>query len=163
GARGACRRPAPAARRRGLRRRGRRHRPGRGGLSRPDGRGRGGGAGVAGFLRAPPPPRPRGGGPRRLPRGGGRRRAGGGARRGWRDGDGMRIVLCYGAFGFGYIIPATFVPSMARGLVADPLVFGWSWPAFGIAAAGSTLAGAGGVRLLGHRRLWAVSSAVMAV
>jgi hypothetical protein len=38
-------------------------------------------------------------------------------------------------FGFGYIIPATFVPAMARQAVHDPLAFGWSWPVFGVAAA----------------------------
>ena len=69
--------------------------------------------------------------------------------------DSVRLVLCYGAFGFGYIIPATFVPAMARELVKDPLVFGWSWPIFGIAAAGT--------RFVGNRRLWAVSHLIMAL
>ena len=79
------------------------------------------------------------------------------------DFDSVRLVLCYGAFGFGYIIPATFVPAMARELVKDPLVFGWSWPAFGIAAALSTLLAAGGSQLVGNRRLWAMSHLVMAL
>ncbi len=77
--------------------------------------------------------------------------------------DSVRLVLCYGAFGFGYIIPATFIPVMARELVKDPLVFGWSWPIFGIAAALSTLAAAAGTRSVGNRRLWAVSHLVMAL
>jgi predicted MFS family arabinose efflux permease len=77
--------------------------------------------------------------------------------------DSVRLVLCYGAFGFGYIIPATFVPAMARELVKDPLVFGWSWPIFGIAAALSTLVAAAGTRFVGNRRLWAVSHLVMAL
>jgi MFS family permease len=79
------------------------------------------------------------------------------------DLDAMRLVLCYGAFGFGYIIPATFVPVMARQIVQDPVAFGWSWPAFGIAAAGSTLIASTGTRLLGNRRLWASSHLIMAL
>src|SRR5215813_3177676 len=77
--------------------------------------------------------------------------------------DSVRLLLCYGAFGFGYIIPATFVPAMARELVKDPLVFGWSWPIFGLAAALSTLVAAAGTRFVGNRRLWAVSHLVMAL
>ncbi len=49
------------------------------------------------------------------------------------------LVACYGAFGFGYIIPATFIPAAARDIVTDPLVFGWAWPLFGLAAAASTV------------------------
>src|SRR5207253_2962161 len=36
-----------------------------------------------------------------------------GRQRRW-DADSVRLVLCYGAFGLGYIIPATFLPLMAR-------------------------------------------------
>jgi hypothetical protein len=79
------------------------------------------------------------------------------------DFDSVRLVLCYGTFGFGYIIPATFVPAMARELVKDPLVFGWSWPGFGLAAALSTLVAAAGTRFAGNRRLWALSHLVMAL
>jgi len=82
----------------------------------------------------------------------------------WRwDIDSLRLVLCFGASGFGYIIPATFLPVMARQLIPDPLVFGWSWPLFGAAAAVSPLATAGWVRIVGNRRLWVLSHLVMAV
>src|SRR5436189_132407 len=40
--------------------------------------------------------------------------------------DRARLVICYGAFGFGYIIPATFVPAMAKTIIDDPAVFGWA-------------------------------------
>ena len=53
--------------------------------------------------------------------------------------DGWRLVLCYGTFGFGYIIPATFLPAMARDVIPDPAVFGWVWPVFGATAALSTV------------------------
>jgi len=50
------------------------------------------------------------------------------------------LILCYGIFGFGYILPATFIPAVARAIVADPRVFAWAWPLFGFAAAVSTIA-----------------------
>ncbi|TMA11094.1 MAG: YbfB/YjiJ family MFS transporter, partial [Deltaproteobacteria bacterium] len=65
--------------------------------------------------------------------------------------------------GFGYIIPATFLPAMARQLVPDPLVFGWSWPVFGAATAVAPLATAGCARIVGNRRLWILSHLVMAL
>jgi hypothetical protein len=49
------------------------------------------------------------------------------------------LILCYGAFGFGYILPATFLPAMARALLDDPGRFGLVWPVFGAAAMASTL------------------------
>jgi MFS family permease len=71
-----------------------------------------------------------------------------------------RLVLCYGAFGFGYIIPATFLPAMAKEIVPDPRVFGWAWPAFGAAAVVSTVYSA---RLSEARTAWIGGCLVMAL
>jgi MFS family permease len=74
-----------------------------------------------------------------------------------------RLILCYGVFGFGYIIPATFLPTLGRQLFAEPLMFGWAWPVFGLAAAASTLAS---VRWLGRappQRVFALGMLVMAL
>ena len=79
------------------------------------------------------------------------------------DAESMRLVFCYGSFGFGYIIPATFLPVMARDVIADPAIFGWSWPVFGAAAASSTFAAAALARVMPNRRLWMVSQFTMAV
>lgn len=77
-------------------------------------------------------------------------------------GDALRLVLCYGAFGLGYIVPATFVPVMAKQAIPDPLVFGWAWPVFGLAAIGSTLLAAQLSRVMTHRRIWMAGSLLMA-
>jgi predicted MFS family arabinose efflux permease len=86
----------------------------------------------------------------------------GGSRLRW-DGESVRLVLCYGAFGFGYIIPATFLPVMAKQVVQDPAVFGWAWPVFGAAAAVSTLAAAALPRVVADRKLWILSQLGMAL
>ncbi len=73
------------------------------------------------------------------------------------------LVFAYGSFGFGYILPATYLPAMARELVDDPGRFGLAWPAFGLAAALSTLVAG---RLLKRFRLldlWAGCHALMAL
>ena len=74
----------------------------------------------------------------------------------------VRMVAYYAIFGFGYIIPATFLPAMAREVVADPAVFGWSWPLFGTAAALSTIAVGVLRRRLDDRRVWILGHLVMA-
>ncbi|HEY8609057.1 MAG TPA: YbfB/YjiJ family MFS transporter [Noviherbaspirillum sp.] len=79
------------------------------------------------------------------------------------NGEALRLVLCYGIFGFGYIIPATFLPVMAKTALAGSPAFGWSWPVFGFAAALSTLCVAALVARFGNRRLWRASQLVMAV
>jgi MFS family permease len=89
--------------------------------------------------------------------GGGRSAPGAAARLIW-TADRARLVICYGAFGFGYIIPATFVPAMAKNIVDDPAVFGWAWPIFGATAALSTLFAAGP----GKRRIWTIAALAMA-
>jgi predicted MFS family arabinose efflux permease len=84
------------------------------------------------------------------------------AANGW-SGEAWRMIVCYGAFGFGYIIPATFLAAMARDAIPDPAIYGWSWPAFGAAAALSTFAAAALRRNLSERALWIAGHAVMAV
>jgi predicted MFS family arabinose efflux permease len=74
-----------------------------------------------------------------------------------------RLVLCYGAFGFGYIIPATFLPALAKEIVPDPRLFGWAWPAFGAAAIVSTLYAARLSRRLSNRITWIGGHLVMAL
>jgi hypothetical protein len=75
----------------------------------------------------------------------------------------LGLILCYSAFGFGYIIPATFLPTMARQLVSDPLVFGLTWPIFGAAAALSVALVARWLSAWPRRKVWAAAQAVMAI
>lgn len=72
-------------------------------------------------------------------------------------------VFCYGAFGFGYIVPATFLPAMARDLAPDPLVFGLAWPLFGLAAALSVAGAARWLARAPRRRVWAAAQGLMAL
>lgn len=86
------------------------------------------------------------------------------AQHGYRwNAESISLVLCYGAYGFGYIIPATFLPVMAKQALRDPTLFGWSWPIFGAAAVVSTLAAAIFIRRFGSRRIWAASHFLMAL
>lgn len=77
--------------------------------------------------------------------------------------DAWKLIACYGAFGFGYIIPATFLPALGRELFPDPAVFGWAWPVFGLAAAASTVASARWLAAVPPRRLFGLGLLVMAV
>ena len=71
-------------------------------------------------------------------------------------------AFCYAAFGFGYIIPATFLPALAKGYIDDPAMFGLIWPVFGAAAALSTFASARLGRGLAPRQLWTRAKWVLA-
>jgi len=73
------------------------------------------------------------------------------------------LVICYGALGFGYILPATFLPVLARAVVDDPAVFGAAWPVFGAAAAASTLLASVVLARVARRRVLAGSHALMAL
>lgn len=75
--------------------------------------------------------------------------------------DSARLVFSYGALGLGYIIPATFLPAMARQQMPDPTVFGWAWPIFGAAAAASTLL-VFRLPAASNRRIWQVGAVIMA-
>lgn len=72
------------------------------------------------------------------------------------------LVICYGVLGFGYILPATFLPALAREVVDDPQVFGLAWPVFGIAAALSTIVAARYFGQSNRLRVWATSHVLMA-
>jgi len=76
--------------------------------------------------------------------------------------DARLLVFCFGAAGFGYIIPATFLPAMARAVIQDPAVFGWAWPVFGLAAMLSTLIAATALSRFAPRRVWMACHLVMA-
>ena len=73
------------------------------------------------------------------------------------------LIICYGCFGFGYILPATFLPALAREVVDNPAIFGWAWPLFGLAAAVSTLIASWHLGHIDRRRVWAYSHLVLAV
>src|SRR5450432_863633 len=73
------------------------------------------------------------------------------------------LIICYSVFGFGYILPATYLPALARELVNDPRVFGWAWPIFGVAAAVSTVVASWMLRRFNRVQVWAASQALMAV
>ncbi|HXE66291.1 MAG TPA: YbfB/YjiJ family MFS transporter [Rhodanobacteraceae bacterium] len=77
--------------------------------------------------------------------------------------DRVRVALCYAALGFGYIIPATFLPAMAHRYITNPAVFGLAWPVFGAAAALSTWIAARWLRVVDNRRLWAGAYVLMAI
>jgi MFS family permease len=73
------------------------------------------------------------------------------------------LVICYGLLGFGYILPATFLPVLARAVVDDPAVFGAAWPVFGAAAAVSTLFASLALSKMSRRHVLAGSHALMAL
>jgi predicted MFS family arabinose efflux permease len=72
------------------------------------------------------------------------------------------VVIAYGIFGMGYIIPATYLPVMARAIVTDPLIFGWAWPVFGAAACLSTILAARLQPRFSNRQVWVASQLVLA-
>ena len=72
------------------------------------------------------------------------------------------LILSYGLFGFGYILPATYLPAMARTLVDDPRLFGLAWPVFGAAAALSTLMAGPVLARWSRPRVWAACHLMIA-
>lgn len=77
--------------------------------------------------------------------------------------DFWRLVLCYGACGIGYVIPATFLPVMAKSIISEPLWFGLAWPVFGTAAIVSTLLAARLTQRFSYRSVWAAGTLVMGI
>jgi predicted MFS family arabinose efflux permease len=75
----------------------------------------------------------------------------------------VRLIVAYGFFGFGYIVPATFLPAMAKQSLAEPQSFVWAWPIFGAAAAISTYALAFLPKGVDLRRAWLYAQVAMAI
>lgn len=73
------------------------------------------------------------------------------------------LVACYALFGFGYILPATYLPALARQVVDDPQVFGWAWPLFGAAAALSTILASALLGKADRIAVWAACHLAMAL
>jgi MFS family permease len=76
-------------------------------------------------------------------------------------GDLRGIITCYGLMGFGYILPATYLPALARTVVDDPRLFGLAWPLFGATAAVSTVLAGWLMRHATRLRVWAASQLLM--
>ena len=74
-----------------------------------------------------------------------------------------RLVLSYGLLGFGYIVPATFLPVMVRAAFGDAGAVDLSWPLFGIAACLSTLAAARASSRFSVLHVWRSAQALMAI
>lgn len=73
------------------------------------------------------------------------------------------LILCYGVYGFGYILPATFLPAQARLMVPDPMLFSLAWPAFGLGSAISTVIASRLARYFSRPQIWAGAQIIMAV
>jgi predicted MFS family arabinose efflux permease len=65
--------------------------------------------------------------------------------------------------GFGYILPATFLPVLARDVVQDPRWFGLAWPVFGVTAALSTLVAGRLMQRTSGLQVWAGSHLLMGI
>jgi MFS family permease len=71
------------------------------------------------------------------------------------------LLICYGLMGFGYILPATFLPALARTVVDDPRLFGLAWPVFGATAAISTVLAGWLMRRASRLQVWSLSQLLM--
>ncbi|MCE9638581.1 MAG: YbfB/YjiJ family MFS transporter [Betaproteobacteria bacterium] len=74
-----------------------------------------------------------------------------------------RLIASYGLFGLGYIIPATFLPVIARDLLAGSHTYVWFWPVCGAAAALSVIVSVGWSRKYGDYSLLMVCCVAEAV
>ncbi len=73
------------------------------------------------------------------------------------------LIWCYGMYGFGYILPATFLPAQARLLVPNPWLFSLAWPLFGLAGALSTLIASRLAQRFTRPQIWSGAQLIMAV
>ncbi len=74
-----------------------------------------------------------------------------------------KLTICYGLYGFGYILPATYLPAQARLLLEDHWAYGVAWPVFGLAALLSTGLAATVADRLGALPTWLSAHVLMAL
>ncbi|MDV2080795.1 YbfB/YjiJ family MFS transporter [Marinobacter xestospongiae] len=72
------------------------------------------------------------------------------------------LILCYSLAGFGYILPATYLPAMGQTLTDNALLFGLSWPLFGLAAMVSVVIVTRWLSAWSDRQRWALAQALLA-
>ena len=72
------------------------------------------------------------------------------------------LIACYGTFGFGYIVPATYLPALARQAMDNAVASALVWPVFGLAGALSTVVAALALRNVAPRAVWLATNLVMA-
>lgn len=73
------------------------------------------------------------------------------------------LLICYGLFGYSYVLPATYLPAMARSFIPDPGRFGLIWPVFGFAALVSVILATRWLGNLLRRRVWAAAQLLLAI
>lgn len=73
-----------------------------------------------------------------------------------------QMMLAYGSAGLGYVIPATYLPLLAKDHVTEPELFGLVWPVFGLAACISTLIAFRFFAAFGNRPVWIAAQLIMA-
>lgn len=73
------------------------------------------------------------------------------------------LTWCYGLYGFGYILPATFLPAQARIWLGESWTYSLAWPLFGLAAAISTWAAGFLLKRMARLPIWGTAHIVMAL
>lgn len=73
------------------------------------------------------------------------------------------LVVCYGLYGFGYILPATYLPAQARLLLEQSWTYSLAWPVFGVAAALSTLVASIVATRMGLLNTWLYAQIVLLI
>lgn len=73
------------------------------------------------------------------------------------------LLICYGLFGYAYVLPATYLPAMGRSFMPDPGMFGLIWPVFGFAALLSVICATRWLGNILRRRIWAAAQLLLAI
>ncbi len=72
------------------------------------------------------------------------------------------LIVAYGLTGFAYIIPATYLPAMAKAEINNDWLFNLCWPVFGLAVSLSVLVLSHLQQRFTDRQIWLYSQLIMA-